>query len=231
MNRKWIEYFLLWSRRKDFHQKIMESKNFIEKLGDEKIYVAYSGGKDSIVLLHIAYQVLDGKLDVWHWDHGKYLMPREIEKEIIHNLYIIAPKSRKIICSSPKLNNIEARWNYTIWYHTFFPTLYKMIKKYGWKIGLLGLRCEESITRRIKASKKCIKDKHNVKICFPLYNWKWQDIWAYIIKNKLPYPSIYDKYGEKIGYNKARLVTFFDNEFSHLGNQIDKYIMWRYKNL
>ena len=69
-------------------------------------------------------------------------------------------------------------------------------------------------------------------LCFPLLNLTWKDVWAYIISNNLPYPSIYDRYAEVLGYDKVRLVTFFDNEFEKLGAPyLDGVLMPEFRNI
>jgi len=231
MDEKTREYFILWSETKQFYDKIVRTERFLKSLGEmDGIYVACSGGKDSMVLLHLADKCIDS-FDIFHWDHGVYLIPRKIEREIQRNIRQIASGRRLIIASSPRLNNIDIRWNYKIWYYCFHGILRKLIEKYGWKIGLLGFRSEESIKRRFRTRRKYEIDSHGVKLYYPISKWSWRDIWAYIVKNNIPYPSIYDRYASLIGWDKARLVTFFDREFNHLGNQIDGYLMWRYKNL
>jgi 3'-phosphoadenosine 5'-phosphosulfate sulfotransferase (PAPS reductase)/FAD synthetase len=67
---------------------------------------------------------------------------------------------------------------------------------------------------------------------YPLRDWSAKDVWAYILSQGLPYLSTYDLYGPVVGWEKVRMVTFFDPEFDHLGNRnLDGVLMWKFKNL
>ena len=52
--------------------------------------------------------------------------------------------------------------------------------------------------------------------CYPILNWTYVDVWAYIISNNLPYHSTYDLQGEYMGWDEVRFVTFNDPEFEQL---------------
>jgi len=212
--------------RRRIKRSLIEIENIIEKHGDST-YVACSGGKDSIVLLHLAARIKP-TIKVFHWDHGPYLMPRPIEEEIHRIIRSIAPRARLRVETSPVLNSPDARWDYMRWYRSFHGRL-EQLRKEGWSVALLGLRREESITRSFKAKAMCRRGNHGLE-CYPLREWTWRDIWAYIMEHNLPYPSTYDLYCPLLGWDKCRLVTFHDEEFKHLGTNIDGVLMWRYKN-
>lgn len=226
MKNLWRETFKLWSETGGYKNKIEESKKVIREAFNryKNPYVAYSGGKDSIVMLHLVLQQ-EPNIDVWHFDHGRALMPRHIESEVIRNAKLLGAKNL-IIKTSKHLDNENARWNYKIWYDSFFGILNSVTKERGWDGVFLGLRQEESSKRKRRA-----KEFFNGNECYPLARWIWKDIWAYIISNNLPYPSIYDRYAEILGYDKVRLVTFFDNEFEKFGSPyIDGVLMPEFKN-
>ena len=227
MKHIWYETFKLWSETEEYKGKIEESKKVITKAFTyyKNPYIAYSGGKDSIVMLHLVLQQKPN-IDIWHFDHGKALMPREIEREIIHNARLLGAKNL-IIKTSKQLDKESARWDYKIWYNSFFGILNSVTKERGWDGVFLGLRQEESIKRKIRA-----KEFFNGSECYPLANWTWKDVWAYIVSNNLPYPSIYDRYAEVLGYDKVRLVTFFDMEFERLGSvYVDGVLMPEFRNI
>jgi len=212
MKHIWYETFKLWSETKEYKDKVEESRRVISNAFTryKNPYVAYSGGKDSIAMLHLVLQQKP-EIDIWHFDHGKALMPREIEREIIHNAKLLGAKNL-IIKTSKQLGKESARWDYKIWYNSFFGILNSVTNERGWDGVFLGLRQEESAKRKRKT-----KEFFSGNECYPLARWSWKDVWSYIVSNNLPYPSVYDRYAEVFGYDRARLVTFFDKEFEYLG--------------
>ena len=225
MNEIWRETFNLWSETYEYLKRINEVKSIIKQALKISInpYVAYSGGKDSLIMLHL---ILHEKKDisVWHWDYGDTLMPREIEKEILDNAKEIGADE---VVIRKRGDSKHAREDYKFGYAHFFVSLSDVKRERGWDLGFIGIRQEESLKRR-RQYKKTFIDQN----CYPLLNLTWKDIWAYIITNNLPYPSVYDKYAEILGYDKVRLVTFFDMEFEKFGSlYIDGVLMPEFKHL
>ena len=65
----------------------------------------------------------------------------------------------------------------------------------------------------------------------PIYNFTWRDVWAYVFRHNVPVPSIYIRYAKLLGWDRVRLVTFFDREFEKYGApQIDSVLSWRWRN-
>jgi 3'-phosphoadenosine 5'-phosphosulfate sulfotransferase (PAPS reductase)/FAD synthetase len=70
-----------------------------------------------------------------------------------------------------------------------------------------------------------------IEECWPLQDWRWLDVWSYIVSNELPYLWLYDKRAELVGYEHARFTTLFDSEFAVLGaDSIDNVAHWRWRN-
>lgn len=233
MDRRTKKSFQLRSKQKEYKNRVKYSKQIIEKAYEKfnKPYLAYSGGKDSVVMLHLALQI-DPDIPIWNWDHGPYLMPREYQKEIINNAYKIGVNKEQLhIRTTKQLNTPDARWDYMRWYRGFFGNLHPLIKNEGWDVALIGLRMEESSARKIKAKKpfNFTVDKFCPQ-CYPVHTWTWEDVWAYTISNKLPYLQHYEAYSEFAGWDRSRICTFFDNEFQHK-NSIDGVLMSDYRNL
>jgi len=225
MKRVWTETFILWSETDGYKEKVREAKDIIDKALKRYTnpYVAYSGGKDSLCLLHLVLQE-QNDIDVWHWDYGDALIPRSIEREIIKNARQIGAEN---IVIRKRGNNKHARENYKFGYRHFFVSLNKLKKERRWNLGFIGIRKEESLRRKREYSH--FFDNQN---CYPILNFSWKDVWAYIVSNNLPYPSIYDRYAEVLGYDKVRLVTFFDSEFEYLGAPyIDGVLIPEFRNI
>jgi 3'-phosphoadenosine 5'-phosphosulfate sulfotransferase (PAPS reductase)/FAD synthetase len=216
--------FLLWGRRPEFRARvesaIAEIRGHVER---GKCAVAFSGGKDSTVLLHIALQV-DPEIDVFHWDHGSQLMPREIQSEIVTNARGIGAKNL-FVETSMAVEREDMRTNWRGWYQVFWGSLARVNREHGWQTQFVGLRSEEGCKRSAKI--KC-PTKGEV---YPLADWSYLDVWAYIITCQLPYPKVYDKYGPVLGWDQARFVTFFDGEFEKFGGPfLDGFFFPQYRH-
>lgn len=218
MDEKWRRIFLLWSETEEHKARVEEALREIRRIHSQyrKYYVAYSGGKDSICLLSLTLQV-NPNVDVFHWDHGPWLVPRETENEILDIARRLGARNI-IVRTSEELNSPRARYDPSPFYNFMRRELPKLAEAMGWEAVLLGLRNEESIGRRTRIRRRSWH--WGAWIEAPLKNWKWLDVWAYIVSNNLPYPKVYDKYAALLGYDKVRLVTFYDQEFACFGSPI-----------
>lgn len=224
LDEKWRRTFELWSRKEEHQRLVQQTLENMRKITSKyRCVVSFSGGKDSTVMLHLALQA-EPKVDVFHWDHGSWLMPREIENEIIENARAIGAQNL-IIGRSELLEKPEIREKWGLWYLVFWNELHRLRREYGWEKDFVGLRKEEGCRRRSKILRH--KEKWEV---YPIADWSWLDVWAYIISNSIPYLKIYDKYAALLGYDKARLVTFFDSEFEKYGSPyINGYLSTKYR--
>jgi len=224
------EMFRAWSKNRTFKKRLT---NTIEQITNwfatyKNINASVSGGKDSLVMLDLLLKQ-SPNIHVWHWDYGIY-MPRPYQKEVesilkehfqIKNLRIDRRTSKDPASSTG--------------YKSFFYCINKHILTHFIELNFIGLRKEESCKRRQRC--KTFLEPVNIKgyhyhNVFPLKDWTWRDIWAYIIANNIPYPSSYDKRGDFLGWDQVRFVTFFDKEFEHLGGPIqDKFFFWKEREI
>ena len=206
--------FILHSHTKEYKSKVKKSIAIITKAFNENnCYVSFSGGKDSTVLTHLAL-IINRNIPIWHWDYGDDLMPRPIEQEVLNNLKSLGAVN--IIVNKRTGSGADTNSGY----EQFFGQIKKNKEEYGWDMGLIGVRREESVRRKNKYT-SYFQDND----CYPLLDWTSNDIWAYICSNDLKYPSIYDYYGEVTGWGEARFVTFFDTEFETLSGGLDGVLM------
>jgi 3''-phosphoadenosine 5''-phosphosulfate sulfotransferase (PAPS reductase)/FAD synthetase and related enzymes len=222
--RRWREYFLAWYDEGGVDDKVNEAAEFSAKYLDEGV-VSVSGGKDSMVMLHIIVNKCKREIDVFHWDHGSALMPRPIEAEIVRNILEVASGARRIIIKSfAKGFSERARAEWRDWYAAFFSTL----KELGYRYHLLGIRADESVRRGARG--RVVERRSWVEV-HPIYHFTWRDVWAYVFRHNVPVPKVYFVYAKLLGWDKARLVTFFDREFEKYGSpQVDGVLMWRHRH-
>ena len=212
MNEQWRKTFFLWAKTPEYLELVTDTRIKIYEITRKKrCYVSFSGGKDSTVLLHLALQS-QKKIPVFHWDYGVY-MPREVESEIQANMRVLGAKDV----------SVETRASQEC--SAFFGAVHQFMRGKSLEVALVGLRKEESYKRRRKI---CKQPKGE---CYPLADWGWKDIWAYIVSNNLSYPKLYDVYGPLLGWDKAWFVTFFDPEFDSLGaSNLDGLFFPQYRN-
>jgi FAD synthetase len=216
MKKQWYKTFMTHSRTEPYRTKLEEANQIIKSV-QGKAYVAFSGGKDSLCVLSLVSQIR-GNIPVMHQDFGRQKVPYYLEKETEEIAYKFTTNYRVFKTMN---DNLGAS------YKKLFGEIIPSYVKAGYEICFLGLRKEESSHRRIR-----IKNNINlsqIKEIYPIQNWSWLDVWAYIVSNNLPYLSIYDKYGDVLGWDKVRYSTFF--QFERFGNQnIDGVLMWRFRN-
>jgi len=220
---KWKNYFTEYYDIGGVEKKVREAISFTKHYVEDSI-VAVSGGKDSMTMLHIIYNNISHDIVVFHWDHGPWLMPRHIENEILENIRKVAPKAKLIVKRYAYGLSPRSRIDYVKWYKAFFKTLEEM----GVKYHLLGIRAEESSNRRLRGS--VVRKRKWIEV-YPVYYFTWRDIWAYVFKHNVPVPRTYFKYARILGWSRARLTTFHDQEFMKYGSpNIDSIILWRNKH-
>lgn len=222
-----LQTFEAWAEVDGYQNRIESAIQTIEDVLElyHKPYVAFSGGKDSLAMLHMVLSIAPDTL-VWHWDYGPHYMPRDLEQEIIDACFKLGVKHLRID-SSPRY-----RWGRSE-KNVLFPALFGRIQpqliEEGYHLAFIGLRAEESSRR---ANKTVGRLKHNKQMreCYPLRDLTTYDIWAYIVEHDLPYCSHYDRYGKLLGIENVRMATFFDPEFYKFGsNNIDGVLMPEFK--
>lgn len=221
--------FLLHAETDLFKKKVKKTRENIQTIFSSfrKPYVAYSGGKDSCVLLHL---LLNFKKDipVYHWDYGPYFIPRKLETLVIRNAFKMGAK-QFIYATSEKYETSKRKKNH-IWYKDFLGKELPRLTQHGFDLSFIGLRAEESYSRRYRTKSLISHDRYMAN-AFPLRNWTYKDVYAYLLKNNIPYPKKhYDKYSKLLGYKRSRFVTFHDPEFKQLSGALDGVLMYKHKN-
>jgi len=226
----WVEAFKLHAQTPEHRERLREAQLIIKEAlaRFKKPYVAYSGGKDSTCLLHL---VLKFKPDitVLHWDYGPYLMPRELEHEILENARKIGARNIRVE-TSPKYLKLK-RSAVNVLGSDFLGKLLPRLAAEGFDAAFIALRAEEAVKRRLRVREPFRRGKAGLWEVYPLRSWTWMDVWSYIYTNSLPILSYYLKYCPILGWDKTRFVTLFDKEFEKYGTPIvDGVLSWRWKH-
>jgi phosphoadenosine phosphosulfate reductase len=173
------------------YSKVKESIQYIQEYCPaEGYYLAFSGGKDSIVLKALADMAgvkYDAHMNLTTVD------PLEVLNFIRHY-------HPDVHLDKPPITMWQA-----IIQHGCPPTQLMRyccmeIKEVGGigRIVLTGIRAEESPRR---AKRQLIETcyTHTKQYVNPILNWTKEDIWEFISDNKLPYCSLYDEGFKRIG--------------------------------
>lgn len=214
-----------WAQTDEHRAKVEEARCIVREAlrRHRKPYVAFSGGKDSTCVLHLVLEQEPGVM-VLHWDYGPYYIPRWLEREFIENARKIGAKNIRVE-TSPEYERL-GRNAVNVLGREYIEKLIPQLKEEGYDLAFVGLRKEEAVRRRLR-----IEDGSHLGVipeCWPVADWSWRDVWAYIFSRGIPYASVYDRYAPVVGWDKVRLTTFFDPEFDKFGSSnLDGVLMWR----
>jgi len=181
-------------------------------------YVSFSGGKDSLVVLHLIMKEMPD-IPVLYVDQGMeypdtYDYVRKIWKEWDLNLTWEYPEMNlwELYDAGGFLNPdkptdplIRKRFSDTVFYDP--------IKRFSDRINadgfFMGLRADESHYRKLNFLTRgfVYKKADGLTAVQPIADWSTKDVWAYIASKNLPYNPIYDKTKFEVR-NKLRVAPF-----------------------
>ena len=165
---------------------------FVEEV--EKPYLAFSGGKDSTVLLHISppVQIVHGDNEFTHPVNDKYVLSVLNERQGVswcqrvnaHRVpqWTSAPYFRSPLqTASPLVKNVSAG----AWHR-------------GYDSTLVGLRKSENAYRQrhLSETQGDYVGRYGLRHCAPLLDWDALDVWAYIYSEGVAYSPVYDRLTE-----------------------------------
>jgi len=177
---------------------------------EEGFYAAFSGGKDSTVVKHLADRA-GVKYDAHFSNTG--LHPPEL-------LHYIKEHHQDVIWEQPKKN----MW--TLILENRMPPMRNAtyccrILKEGAGLGRLvmtGVRAEESARRKKFRMVEMCNANPAKRYLHPIIDWTAEEVWQYIKDNNLPYCSLYDEGFKRVGccfcpmaYDRKSHVQRFPN--------------------
>lgn len=195
-------------------QRIKEAYSFSSNLGLEKLYVCFSGGKDSVAILGLCKKAFGEKmLDCCEFHYNV----TGIDHPAL--FYFIRDNFPFVIYDYPDTNI----WN-LILKNKLPPTRLmryccKELKERGGvgRFCVTGVRWEESVRRKLhrgalekdgvilnadndedrRELEHCIpKQKY---ICNPIVDWSEEEVWRFIVEENLPYCKLYDEGFHRLG--------------------------------
>ena len=226
MPRRTKQSYLWHSKHKDYLEHVKEAKRNIEYVLDNyQPVLLYSGGKDSLVLLHMIMQY---KRDVpiyyndsgYDYESQQQKMPRDFTKEILEIGYEAGAKSIHVGGGSTPSSR------------KFFAQLYQYMKEKGCNLELLGIRGGESTGRKNRVEGALVRKEGVRWLAFPIRYFTTDDIWSYLVSNNIRYLSYYDYYAKLDTYDKVRLSSRFSNGLLFKGGSkyVDGVLLSQYRN-
>lgn len=161
-------------------------------------HLAFSGGKDSIVIHHLA------ETSGVHFDahyNVSPIDPPEIYRFIQKNYPNVAwDRNAKGFWLQVPKHGLPTRWR---------RWCCRMIKEAGGKgrTVMMGVRRHESISRR---GRSVFAEDWKVPgrfFCLPIVDWTGDEVWEYINAHNLPYCGLYDEGYERLGCVMCPLTT------------------------
>ena len=228
MNQRWRRTFSEWATTEEHQQAVQRAHERIAEAltTHRRAFVSYSGGKDSTALVHLVLQH-EPEIMVLHWDYGRAFVPYAVHRAILDNATALGVKNLRMETSADyvrlgrKAQNVMGRH--------LIGRLLPALAAEGYDLDFVGLRAEESLKRRRRIEARRMVSV--IEECWPLWDWRWLDVWAYIVAHNLPYLWLYDSRARLVGYELARFTTLFDGEFSALGaDALDNVLHWRWRN-
>lgn len=171
-----------------------KTKEVVEYLSDlpinpEKCLIAYSGGKDSIVVAHIVSKYIGIKDAVadcsWWFDRHRDDSQRIASKMGLNVAYIDRFGDEYLLHKHPDWLFPPQKVYPTIYSARQHKTCDSYSRKNDYKAVFFGRRTQENTVPKRAYMKRGILQVH------PLRDWKENDIWEYLEHNNVEVPSIY----------------------------------------
>lgn len=229
MDNVWRKTFAGWATTADYHRRADQAEAAIARglASSRRPYVAFSGGKDSTVMLHLVLRQRPD-ITVLHWDYGPYFIPDLVRREIMDNLAGLGARNVQVE-TSPEYERL-GRQARNVLGREYIGKLLPRMAEEGYDLAFVGLRREESRKRSRRIERR--ESLTSIQECWPVADWTWMDIWAYIVEQTLPYLSLYDARCALVGWDQARFTTLFDPEFDHVsGATVDGVLHWRHRQM
>jgi len=179
--------------------EILETAN---ELFDGKLAIAFSGGKDSLVAIHLAMKVNPKLPVVFSSTTVEFPETLSFVRDLARNwnfdLRVVSPKKSffRMVTDKGVWASHEDRWCCRPCKED--PTVDLLVKE-DLQAEITGTTRTESLYRRSLAPIKMPKKEPYLIRVNPIYDWNQQEVWSYIHLYNLPVNPLYGKGYRRIG--------------------------------
>lgn len=174
--------------------------NYKELCGNNKAALQFSGGKDSLVLLHMMQPYWDN-LTVYYCNSGdsfpetqelvdaiKSIVPHfiEVEGKKKQTEAIYGWPSDVVICNQATEKQLVVD-RFTCCYHSIMAPLHERMKQDGIQVILRGQRNDDAVKGPIKNGEMV----DGFQIVYPLNDFSEEDVFSYLNRHAIPIPRYY----------------------------------------
>lgn len=185
--------------------KIEQAKHIIKRSFEvfgRNLAVAFSGGKDSLVVLHLTLQTVGNNIKVIY-NHTTVEFPETIK----YVKQLAEEWGFELLMTRPKKPFLEAvkemgwathknRWCCRPYKE---GPAYELMNREGIEAEITGTYRTESIYRRYLRPIMPPKKDPKITRIHPIFDWNDVEVWTYIKENNLPYNPLYDMGYRRIG--------------------------------
>lgn len=187
--------FELYARLDIHKRKVTQSQERVTKWLKlvSRPYIAFSGGKDSTCVLALVREQAD--IPAVYID-AECCFPE------VRQLIDATPNTIDFPAVEPFLDTLArfgmdsgAPLDKATMRSTVYEPIKQMIEQYGFDGVAYGLRADECRNRAMHAYKRGAifqYKRDGLWGCQPIWDWSYNNVWAFIVSNSLPYSGTYD---------------------------------------
>lgn len=197
MDEKLRRRFLLYARLPVFKRRVQRARERVAQWLDlvKNPYIAFSTGKDSTCILHLVREQRPDIPAVYFDADCSYPESRQTLESTPNT--IAFPTEEPLLETFRRFGNFESGPKDEAMRTTVWEPIKRLLKKYNFDGVCYGLRSEENPKTRGAHARyhgAVFQYKRDgLWGCQPIHDWEYNDVWAYIVVNNLPYCGVYDK--------------------------------------
>lgn len=153
----------------------------------------FSGGKDSIAIYRLAQ--LSGVRVSWSYSMTTIDPPEVVKHTKRHypDVELLKPENGSFFRFMEERKGLPTRRA------AWCCDVYKELAPPGTSTLILGIRAEESRNRAKRWAEYSVHEATGALAVLPIFHWASDELWTFIRREGLPYPSLYDQGFHRLG--------------------------------